>query len=348
MGKRSIEGEPDHQDAETGAMSKALIPMPSKTSNKKAALIQPPVPCAHYEIRYMTPNRELGSFTVKLSAPEEDEECPLTLDAMATSSLEFLPNVPFLSKRPDLKKMTLPCGHSFSAMPVFYNMCKCSPLCPCCRQGVEGNVCADSIPDHFRDTLMERITRMDIQQQSEDEQTALAQILASESFAANFQDVANLGNLTMALEFTDLPNETGECTYVVFNVNLVQLPDARIGSDTGGRLIFSPIPSHQRLLTQLHNVSDFVEISIRMRIPGVGIARLESTGRVSMRRPPGMHSVRGASDGVFVRDGPTVLDEQVSVSTFDILFAGGPEMPYISNVSWSPDYNTVRWMPPQP
>ena len=69
-------------------------------------------------------------LTVSLCIPEPDEECPLTLDKITDSKLEFLPDTTFLKDNPLHTKMRLPCGHSFHAMALIYCWCKTNMLCP--------------------------------------------------------------------------------------------------------------------------------------------------------------------------------------------------------------------------
>ena len=85
-----------------------------------------------------------------ISVPDGEarEECPLTLDPIATS-LPCLPGALFMEEPPLHTKLTLTCDHAFYfyALSLLYSWCKNGMLCPCCRAGVEDR--AD--PDCFQD-----------------------------------------------------------------------------------------------------------------------------------------------------------------------------------------------------
>jgi hypothetical protein len=334
MGKRSHDGE---QEQSKSKSSSEVRPLP-----RKLARIKPAASSLEYTIRYRKQDRGLDSYKVRLSVPAPEEECPLTLDAMASSALEFLPDIPFMERHPDFKKMTLPCGHSFAAMPLFYHMCRNNLLCPCCRQGVEGNVCSESIPVHFRQEIMERVQTLTAQQQLEEEQSALAQIMEMESYLGNFEDIANQGNLSMVLEFTSLPPTRAGS--FVFHILLMPV---QMDSQEGRQgAVFRPVPTQQRLLTHLRGLSDLVEISIQMRIPQLGITQLETTGRMSIRGQEGVRSIRGQSSGMWT--GLAAAQDWVSISTFDIVFERQEGETFISSLGWRPDSHQVRWMATQP
>jgi hypothetical protein len=117
--------------------------MPSQADND-AGGGSPPIA---YEIK----SRDAAKKTVvMLSVPSDGEECPLALDSMCDAKLHFLEEGSFLADRPDLKKMTLPCGHSFAAMLLAYSFCRNGMTCPCCRAGHDGSR-ADvmSLPEHL-------------------------------------------------------------------------------------------------------------------------------------------------------------------------------------------------------
>lgn len=327
--------------------TKTLLALPAKPMKRKPVRLTPPPTQRHYEIRFKRPSMEYGSFIVTLSAPEAEEECPLTLDAIAASSLEFMPDVTFLKRFPNLKKMTLPCGHSFAAMPLFYHMCKNNQLCPCCRRGEEGKICADSIPQHFRERFLERIVSQDIQQRLEEEEDTLRQIINAESYHGDFQNIANQGHLHMAFEFTDIPSDIhSRITSVVFNVGLEPLEEGTINGGT--RTVFRPLSNQMRVVAQMRNISDLVEISIQMHVPGLGSTRLETTGRLSMRGGETMQSYRGHSDAMSLTPAGVPSEDIMSISTFDIDFGSNDSARFIRGIGWRPDSMHVRWMVPQP
>lgn len=95
--------------------------------------------------------------SVALSVPADGEECPITQEPIASSSLEFLPGVSFRKEDPEYSRLQLECGHAFSAMAITYQFFKNGMLCPLCRKGVEKNLDALCVPAHFRRKLQERL-----------------------------------------------------------------------------------------------------------------------------------------------------------------------------------------------
>ena len=102
------------------------------------------------------------SMCVLLCAPDANDECPLTLDPIADDSLSFLGDVgcsklkSFYKHAPVLRKMTLPCGHSFGALNLVYHFARNSMFCPCCRDGLSGRLRASSLPLHLRAPIYNR------------------------------------------------------------------------------------------------------------------------------------------------------------------------------------------------
>ena len=96
-------------------------------------------------------------ITVALSVPADGEECPITQEPIASSSLDFLPGVSFRKEDPEYCRMQLECGHSFSAMAITYQFFKNGMLCPLCRKGSDKTLDAICVPVHFRRKLQERL-----------------------------------------------------------------------------------------------------------------------------------------------------------------------------------------------
>ena len=66
----------------------------------------------------------IQSIEVTLSIPNEDDECPLTLDPIKDSHVSFLPGAVFCKAKPLHSKLTLPCGHSFHSLSLLYSWCR--------------------------------------------------------------------------------------------------------------------------------------------------------------------------------------------------------------------------------
>ena len=105
------------------------------------------------------------SLSVFLGVPDADDECPLTLDPISQDSLSFLGDVScsklksFYKHVPALRKMTMPCGHSFGALNLIYHFARNTMCCPCCRNGVRGKLQASSLPLHLRGPIQNRTQR---------------------------------------------------------------------------------------------------------------------------------------------------------------------------------------------
>ena len=97
---------------------------------------------------------------VVLEEPCDEEECPLTLRPILDDVLEFMPQVTFLLRFPDHKKMTLPCGHSFGAMNLTFYFCQSKLICPCCRRGIDKSLQMDFLPEHFKVQISEEVLKM--------------------------------------------------------------------------------------------------------------------------------------------------------------------------------------------
>ena len=146
---------------------------------------KPTVAPFHYDLKAVDKSRHRGihrpvySVTATLSIPTEDEECPLTLDLISQSQLPFLPEkTPFLLDRPQHTKLTLPCGHAFSAMTLIYNFCKNNMVCPCCRAGEDVKADTNCLPPHLRAEFKAQIQKtLEAERRQDDERGCRARLL---------------------------------------------------------------------------------------------------------------------------------------------------------------------------
>ena len=97
------------------------------------------------------------TLSVNLSPARSDDECPLTLGPISEDNLDFLDGTTFILDKPNFKRLTLPCGHSFGAMNMIYQFARQNMLCPCCRAGVNGAIHNESVPSHFREALCQSV-----------------------------------------------------------------------------------------------------------------------------------------------------------------------------------------------
>jgi hypothetical protein len=79
---------------------------------------------------------------------------------------------------PDIRRMTLPCGHAFGAMSIVYHFARQGMACPFCRAGPRPRICADSIPLHFRVRMIREVNTQHLREI--EEQTAADAAVARE------------------------------------------------------------------------------------------------------------------------------------------------------------------------
>jgi hypothetical protein len=140
---------------------------------------------------------------VRLDVPAPDEECPLTLAPIAEDSLDFLSeHARWFPANPDVKKVTLPCGHSFGALNILYHFARRNMLCPCCRAGLEGRLTLPCIPLQFRNLMSSRV-------QAEVRRDEDEQIMADSALAA-----ATLETFTVDVRYLPL-HESGSIRMIV-------------------------------------------------------------------------------------------------------------------------------------
>ena len=122
------------------------------------------------------------SMRFALSAPVQGEQCPLSLGPIEQDSLPFdveggrVPVHSFYQRLPALKKITMPCGHSFGALSLVYHMARNDMRCPCCRSGVDERLRATSLPVHLSALVCAKVRQDDAcdaaQQETEDRRVA--------------------------------------------------------------------------------------------------------------------------------------------------------------------------------
>lgn len=100
-----------------------------------------------------------GVYPMKLrfSVPDHDEQCPVTMEHMANSTVETHPGVVVFPDQPELSKVTLPCSHCFAAFPTVYHFARNSMRCPICRAGSEKPLDTSTLSRHIHDTLAEQL-----------------------------------------------------------------------------------------------------------------------------------------------------------------------------------------------
>lgn len=109
------------------------------------------------------------STLMKTSLTEADpeDECPITQEKIVDAYLDFIPGETIIQHQPNLKKMTLDCQHSFSALPLLYHFLTNGMLCPLCRKGFSETLSDISLPDHVRDRMKEHARELHNRRQQE-------------------------------------------------------------------------------------------------------------------------------------------------------------------------------------
>ena len=146
-------------------------------------------------------------LSLVLSAPSEEEECPLSMDKITQDGLGFLETFSkstgsadwnqsatvFYRQAPTLRKLTMPCGHSFGALHLVYNFALNNMLCPCCRSGVTTRLRLSSLPGHLHKALRDvtRAARECRQREEEEENRLVALHLSRQS---DWEQVESLGH----------------------------------------------------------------------------------------------------------------------------------------------------------
>jgi hypothetical protein len=188
-------------------------PAPPAPKPKHGRRYRPPGPPFNDKL-YAQNGRQIG---VCLEVPGPDEECPLTLSPMSEDCLDFLqPTTTWFSAFPSVRKMTLPCGHSFGALNLLYHFARRNMLCPCCRAGLNSPLTIQSVPAHFRMIFSSKVSSelsADNEEVSSDNARAAAALQGEDSpmtlvFSLEPVDYITSG-ITMSMEFygrnSDIP-----------------------------------------------------------------------------------------------------------------------------------------------
>ncbi len=179
-----------------------LPPAPPALKPKHTKRFRPAGPPFH-EILYGQNGRKIR---VRLEVPKQDEECPLTLSPIAEDALDFLSEgARWYPAFPDVKKLQLPCGHSFGALNILYHFARRNMLCPCCRAGVSSRLTLPCIPLNLRQTLSARV-KAEVDRDEEEQIAADAAVAAAalnNAFTVDLRYIAlhESGNVRMVVRF---------------------------------------------------------------------------------------------------------------------------------------------------
>jgi hypothetical protein len=155
------------------------VPARPAAKTKSGKRYRPPGP-PFYDKLYGGGGRHLA---VTLEAPSEGDMCPLTLSPIADDCLDFLSEgATWFASFPTVKKMVLPCGHSFGALSLLYHFARRNMRCPCCRAGLDSQVQIGSVPAHLRLTFSSKVDE-ERAREDEEQEEADARVAASLSGA---------------------------------------------------------------------------------------------------------------------------------------------------------------------
>ena len=343
--------------------SKTLLPLPMPLNRAPNQPIE-------YELVGMLASHErfpedLKKTTVLISIPAPDDECPIALEPITTAHLEFLPTCSFIKDTPEYSKMTLPCGHSFSAMVLVYSWCKNGMICPCCRAGHQRRANVNYLPAHFKDQVKAHIARSLTAEQVEDERDTIQALLNMTPQTLSFESLANDGCLEMVIGFYFHPAGEPATHYNnLFNPTNQRPTSARGHFSMMVRLatvhqvrrervmaVFRPSEHHMDVVRQSPGDAISVNITTQMRIFNAGIIDIDSSGEIDFpanisdeegetRTPYISRRVTGTSAAVPGRPSHTIPN--IPISTFELIFVKRDGRVSIDGVTWIPDTSHVH------
>jgi hypothetical protein len=309
--------------------------------------------------------RDLKTLKVKLSVPGPDEECPVALETISTAELTFLPGCTFFQDIPQYTKMTLPCGHSFSAMVIIYSWCKNNMLCPCCRQGLKCKASVKHLPSHFKDQLAAQVSSSLQSERVEDERDNILSLLQMTPITTSFVELADERSLQLIVTFYfRVANET----HPLPQAERLFRPANQLHSFTGGRFsmmvplvtvhttrggrssaVFRPTPQNINILRQCSPDFKSIKITTQMRIRNAGTVSIDSSGIIDipaaatdeaeLSRTPLIHRrVSGYTEGRSSSHSLPILP----VSTFELVFGQMGSNVFLNGITWVPDSSHVH------
>ena len=267
------------------------------------------------------------STVVTLSIPSPEEECPLTLEPIAQSKLDFLSDTPFVSDRPLHSKLTLPCGHSFHALTLVYSWCKNDMLCPFCRAGHKGKADPACLPIHFKAQLAERVRTVLEEERRADDDDAENAIQFLFGVSVPFSTLVEGGHLTMLITLLEAPTHNRP----VFSLSSPLFMRGRAvapRADLRALSNFDPM---------------FLQISIVLRLPEFGNLTIDSSQVLHLRPEAGrlettiihLASVQRSTQ---LSEGIVYSHPDSSLTCFEVFLTqrSGQSTVSLNNVIWNP------------
>ena len=361
-----MEGSP-HSSRPTPKCPKPRTPskQPSKRAKRPKASHPPARPETSEPVKYELVGmlargerypEDVKTITVTLSIPAPDDECPIALEPIGTATLACMPACHFLDGRPEYSKMTLPCGHSFSAMVLVYSWCKCKMLCPCCRRGLECRANPNHLPAHFREQLRAQVASTTQTEQHDDEREAIEAILHMTPITTSFQALSNARHLEMIVDFSFRPAHerntpgTGQLTMIT-PLTTAQQRRSQAPQPT---TVFLPSDRHMEVIRCTPREIRSVRITTQMRIVGVGLIDIDTSGEIDfpasdpltrtplvVRRSAGSNLLRRVNQPDTLTIVPNTLPF-APISTFELTFGQRNGGCFLDGVTWVPDNSHVH------
>ena len=290
-------------------------------------------------------------ITASFSIPAEDEECPLTLDKISESKLCFLPETPFLLDRPKHCKLTLPCGHSFSAMTLVYSFCKSGMVCPYCRAGREMRADVDCLPRHLRADFKVHLQQVMRQERDEDEETAINDLISSTGYVSimPYSSLAFTRCLSLSMEFYNTASTLplSSAASPVFSMNTLLM-----ASDSD--LPFLEPRADLRAISHMaHMGVNAIRLSVMLSLRGTGSVQVDATALTPLPHVDDESSCRCltipglSSMATTEQNGRQVTVQLQSADAggtrFSVFFSQTATFPHllIRNIVWHPGNDTL-------
>jgi hypothetical protein len=277
--------------------------------------------------------RKLTRHTIQvtLSIPSDLEECPLTLESIAESKLPCLPDTLFLQDRPLHSKLTLPCGHSFSAMTLIYSFCKNTMTCPCCRAGKEIQADTSCLPLHFRPQIKAHIQRtLEAERRLDDareHQDILDNVVGVVGVSIPFAALEN--NISLVANFYDIQGIHGSIRPIL-SFNTILQP-----SRSNGRMVMVPRGPMRAWAHTAYMGLNSVQLSIQFSMGGIQLV-LDSS---PITRLPDITAQVIQPLTLTIQGGSV---EGVATSSFSMLFSRPGAHLMLDTISWDPNNENLE------
>ena len=346
-----------------------------KRARHSASPAAPVTPSTHvkapfnYELRAKSKNAGKYDITVCFSIPAEADECPLTLDLISESKLSFLPDTPFLLDRPDHKKLTLPCGHSFSALTLIYNFCKNSMACPCCRAGSDLQADIDCLPKHLRADFKAHLQQVLRLERVEDEDEALQDLLAyARPASRQDRDLLAYAGYVSIMPYNALSASSSLSLNMEFYNTASTLPmstasqpmfmlDTILRTSESGLPFLEPVADLRAIAHIAHMGVNAIRLTVFLSMYGVTSVPVDTTAltplpRMSDEEPPRCLTIPGITSTATTRQNGQQVTVQLRANDgsgggpatrFSVFFAVSGAFPHlvIRNIVWHPGTDTL-------